>query len=41
MTTEEVEKAVFGKGFDNGLVVFVRRVIATGLSREANPRIQK
>ncbi|ELZ31136.1 transcriptional regulator, TrmB [Halogeometricum pallidum JCM 14848] len=30
-TKEESEQAVFGRGFDNGLVTIVRRLMATGL----------
>ncbi|WP_192918456.1 TrmB family transcriptional regulator [Salinigranum salinum] len=31
------EKAVFGRGFENGLVVIARRMMATGLGRERDP----
>ena len=33
----EQEKAVFGKGFNNGLVTIVRRLMATGLLSEDDP----
>ncbi|MFB6191827.1 MAG: TrmB family transcriptional regulator [Haloarculaceae archaeon] len=33
----EHEQGVFGRGFDNGLVAIVRRVMATGLPLEADP----
>ncbi|WP_129116744.1 TrmB family transcriptional regulator [Halegenticoccus tardaugens] len=33
----ESEKAVFGRGFDNGLVVIARRLMATGLGPNADP----
>lgn len=33
------EQAVFGRGFDNGLVVIVRRLMATGLLPVADPGI--
>jgi sugar-specific transcriptional regulator TrmB len=33
----EVEKAVFGRGFENGIVVVARRIMATGLARDADP----
>lgn len=33
----EHEKAVFGRGFDNGLVTIVRRLMATGLLFEEDP----
>jgi sugar-specific transcriptional regulator TrmB len=32
--TRRQEKAVFGRGFDNGLVAIVRRLMATGLARD-------
>jgi len=35
--TELHEKAVFGKGFENGIVVIARRLMATGLGRGADP----
>lgn len=31
------EKAVFGKGFDNGIVVIARRLMATGLNSADDP----
>jgi len=31
------EKAVFGRGFDNGIVVIARRLMATGLGRANDP----
>jgi len=34
---EHQEKAVFGKGFENGIVVIARRLMATGLGRGADP----
>jgi len=34
---EQQEKAVFGKGFENGIVVIARRLMATGLGRGADP----
>ena len=33
----ETEKAVFGRGFDNGLVVIARRLMATGLQAVDDP----
>jgi hypothetical protein len=36
-TDDENEKAVFGRGFENGLVVITRRLMATGLDRERDP----
>jgi sugar-specific transcriptional regulator TrmB len=33
------ERAVFGRGFDNGLVTIVRRLIATGLLTERDPGV--
>ena len=33
----ETEKAVFGRGFDNGIVVIARRLMATGLPRRQDP----
>ncbi|WP_227377189.1 HalOD1 output domain-containing protein [Haladaptatus halobius] len=33
----ETEKAVFGKGFDNGIVVIARRLMATGLPPRQDP----
>ena len=33
----ETEKAVFGRGFDNGIVVITRRLMATGLPRRQDP----
>ncbi|WP_101296047.1 TrmB family transcriptional regulator [Halegenticoccus soli] len=33
----ETEKAVFGRGFDNGLVIIARRLMATGLGATADP----
>jgi len=35
--SEQREKAVFGKGFENGIVVIARRLMATGLGRGADP----
>ncbi|WP_255193306.1 TrmB family transcriptional regulator [Natronobeatus ordinarius] len=35
----ETEKAVFGRGFDNGLVVIARRLMATGLSPADDPDV--
>jgi len=34
---EQKEKAVFGKGFENGIVVIARRLMATGLGRTDDP----
>jgi sugar-specific transcriptional regulator TrmB len=34
---DEVEKAVFGQGFENGIVVVARRILAMGLSQEVDP----
>lgn len=28
---EATERAVFGRGFDNGLLIILRRILATGL----------
>ena len=33
----ETEKAVFGRGFDNGIVVIARRLMATGLQPADDP----
>jgi HTH-type transcriptional regulator, sugar sensing transcriptional regulator len=33
---ERSEKAVFGEGFDNGIVVITRRLMATGLGRDSD-----
>jgi sugar-specific transcriptional regulator TrmB len=35
----ETEKAVFGRGFDNGIVVIARRLMATGLQPADDPEI--
>ena len=35
----ETEKAVFGRGFDNGIVVIARRLMATGLPRRQDPDV--
>lgn len=35
------EQAVFGRGFDNGLVAIVRRLIATGLLFEGSPALSE
>jgi sugar-specific transcriptional regulator TrmB len=34
---DEVEKGVFGRGFENGIVVIARRMMATGLARNEDP----
>ncbi|MFC7155254.1 TrmB family transcriptional regulator [Halomarina halobia] len=34
----ETERAVFGRGFDNGIVVIARRLMATGLNPNADPK---
>lgn len=34
------ERAVFGRGFDNGLVAITRRLMATGLAPSADPTIE-
>jgi len=39
MRSEQREKAVFGKGFENGIVVIARRLMATGLGPGADPEI--
>lgn len=36
-TTQPAEQAVFGRGFDNGLVAIVRRLMATGLLPADDP----
>jgi sugar-specific transcriptional regulator TrmB len=35
----ETEQAVFGKGFENGLVVILRRLMATGLTSQDDPGV--
>ncbi|RQG91779.1 TrmB family transcriptional regulator [Natrarchaeobius chitinivorans] len=35
----ETERAVFGRGFTNGLVVIARRLMATGLETGADPKL--
>ncbi|WP_458191135.1 hypothetical protein [Haladaptatus sp. NG-WS-4] len=35
----ETEKAVFGRGFDNVIVVIARRLMATGLPRRQDPDV--
>ncbi|WP_227376299.1 TrmB family transcriptional regulator [Haladaptatus halobius] len=35
----DTEKAVFGRGFDNGIVVIARRLMATGLQPAVDPKV--
>ncbi|WP_394742766.1 hypothetical protein [Natronococcus roseus] len=37
----ETERAVFGRGFTNGLVVIARRLMATGLETGDDPKISE